>query len=214
MTRSFLDAYILEVMRNLPPQMLSGTSRMRVFGEITLEASSDDLTLSGCGDWMMAYGERNANLHNVSLTGEAKNKGDGAFLTNSAIFQLLTYMLVVHRARRQVNKEHPCVFGFLTNQTLWRFYKIDDVGEIFSSAIFALSAPREQEIILGNLLYIFQQAQMSSQTTTPAQSVEDIPPGEAVSSTSIDLSGRELAVELEFHTFGESFVLEEEEKQL
>ncbi|KAJ3171244.1 hypothetical protein HDU88_008281 [Geranomyces variabilis] len=83
LTRALLDVYILEVMEHLSQNQ---AEPLRIFGEMALEASSDRITLSGFGDWLMAYGERNANVANVSLVGEAKNAGYP--LGNSAVFQM------------------------------------------------------------------------------------------------------------------------------
>ncbi|KAI8585568.1 hypothetical protein BDZ88DRAFT_455818 [Geranomyces variabilis] len=180
LTRAFLDVYILEPAR-------------------------DRITLSGFGDWFMAYGERNVNVANVSLVGEAKNAG--CPLGNNAVFQILTNMLIVHHARRGAGKEHPRVYGFLTNRMYWILYHIDDNGQVFASKRYDASRD-PPAIILGALHHVFRHAQLTcSPATAQAAATENLKPVTGrCRKTIIQVGGTKLNVEAQAHTLRKSFV--------
>ncbi|KAJ3182945.1 hypothetical protein HDU85_002551 [Gaertneriomyces sp. JEL0708] len=200
MTRSFLDAHILEVMRNLKE---SSPQKLRVFGEMALNATKGDTTLSGFGDWFLAYGERDPkDLANVSLVGEAKSITNAVDM-DAPLFQALTYMLIIHNVRKEKGKDHPRVFGFLTNRRMWIFLKIEDDGVVYKSKLYLESSSKE---LLGALVYVFQQAQLSSTTTTPFSSSDDIA---SPLTTQFTTSGA-VEIQYEVNTMGRSYNAEEE----
>ena len=95
LTRSYLDAYLLETLYNLPQ---TSTQKLKFFGEVSFSYTSDtDKTLNGFGDWILAYGEEGRDtIENISLIGEAKNSENG--IDNPQyVAQILGYMLAVHK---------------------------------------------------------------------------------------------------------------------
>ncbi|KAJ3047894.1 hypothetical protein HK097_011078 [Rhizophlyctis rosea] len=181
MTRAYLDAYLLEVLRKLRQ---NATESLKVYGELAVSCSANGKTLNGFGDWFIGYGEGGDSLlKNVALVGEAKDISVD-ISSEQALCQIFTYMLIIHRIRKEEGKVHAQVYGFITNRRRWIFLWVTDGGEVKRTKEFAEAV--EQEDILANLAYIFSKAQQSSPSTTQSTSVESLAPTTQSESLSYD----------------------------
>ncbi|KAJ3174026.1 hypothetical protein HDU87_007241 [Geranomyces variabilis] len=167
MTRSFLDAYLLETMSQMKP----GIEKLSLVGEIGIQyTSSTGAFINGFGDWVLAYGEVGTGRHtyNISLIGEAKRSGGLELDAEQNILQLLTYMIIVHKERLKAGKQSAAVCGFLSNFDRFRFFKITHEGSILKSHSF--DERREPGLILACMHKLFTSAQASSPSTmAPSQ---------------------------------------------
>ena len=204
MTRAFLDAYILEVLRNLP---VAASQSLRAFGEIAVTCSRKGKTLNGYGDWFMGYGkEGDSLLKNIALVGEVKDRSVD-ISSDQALCQTYAYMLIIHQTRKSEKKQHPRVFGFLTNRRRWLFLMVTDSGELLKSKEFQEAS--EQKSILANLRYIFLQAQLSSPSTSPHTSTESLAPHWEHES----LTFGDMEITCDQNTMGQGFMGESEQEE-
>ncbi|KAJ3294048.1 hypothetical protein HK104_003990 [Borealophlyctis nickersoniae] len=186
MTRAYLDAYLLEVLRNLAEDTAQS---LKVFGEIAVACTANGKTLNGFGDWFLGYGEKGDSLlKNVSLLGEAKEISVD-ISSEQALCQVFSYMLIVHRIRKEEGKAHARVYGFITNRRRWLFLMVDDNGDLKKTQEFAEAV--QQDTILANLRFIFSSAQQSSPSTTPSSSLESLTP--PTQSESLEYGNMEIA---------------------
>ncbi|KAJ3157585.1 hypothetical protein HDU86_003237 [Geranomyces michiganensis] len=174
MTRSFLDAYLLETMLQMKP----GIEKLSLLGEIGIQYTSNTgAFINGFGDWVLAYGEVGTARHtyNISLIGEAKRSGGLELDAEQNILQLLTYMIIVHKERLKAGKQSAAVYGFLSNFDRFRFFMITHEGSIHKSHSFDES--REQGLILACMHKIFTSAQASSPSTKAPSEAEAMTQG-------------------------------------
>ncbi|KAI8820250.1 uncharacterized protein EV422DRAFT_84830 [Fimicolochytrium jonesii] len=182
LTRTYIDCISLEVMRHTAPEPTM--QQLRLYGEISASYTSPEtgLTLSGAGDYFLGYGERSGeSLENLSLVGEAKTRGTK--IGDTIILQTLSYMLMVHVARKRTKKAHPRVYGFATNGYEWVFLVIEDNGKLGRSRQYDIRWNKVE--IWKRLKFVFEAARDSSPTTTPAVSRE------ATESELVEAEGKE-----------------------
>ncbi|KAJ3038639.1 hypothetical protein HDV00_000483 [Rhizophlyctis rosea] len=204
MTRAYLDAYILEVMRTL---QRTTNEHLKIYGEIAISCTANGKTLNGYGDWFIAYGEKgDALLKNVALVGVAKDITVD-ITSEQALCQVFAYMLIIHRIRKEEGKAHSRVYGFITNRRRWLFLMVTDSGTLKKTT--DLKESEQQSQILANLCYIFQQAQLASPSTTLSTSTESLTE-ESANTESLVYGDLEV---VSFHnSMGAAFTLQDEEE--
>jgi hypothetical protein len=101
---------------------------------------------------------------------------------NESIWQCVAEAATLHKTRKEKKKTNSRVWGILSNGNNWKFIHIDNDGQLFQSGQYVLDIPNnwiESEIttIYRIIHHIVQQAYLSSPTTAPNQSTEDLNEG-------------------------------------
>ncbi|TPX63500.1 hypothetical protein SpCBS45565_g06585 [Spizellomyces sp. 'palustris'] len=172
--RSFLDTYILEALQHTQPS----ERPLTCYGEVSVSQTnpSVNLTLSGDVDYVLAYGNaRKTQIQSILLLAVAKSRI--LPIGGWTILQLLAYMAIVYRARKETKKINPGVFGFMTNGHVWIFCRIDNDGKVYQSANYTGT-----EVVLRNLAFVLDASKIASPSTTPFGSDENLAESSVVSS--------------------------------
>ncbi|KND02974.1 uncharacterized protein SPPG_08977 [Spizellomyces punctatus DAOM BR117] len=166
LARSFLDNYILEGLEHTQPS----DSPLTFYGEVSVSQTNPSvkMTLAGDIDYVFAYGDATKpQVQNIVLLAEAKSRR--VAIGGWIMVQLLAYMAMVYRARKVSKKINPGVFGIMTNGHAWIFCRIDNDGEVYQSPRYTGT-----DVVLRNLAFVLDASKISSPSTTPFGSEEDL----------------------------------------
>ncbi|KAJ3300503.1 hypothetical protein HK104_011009 [Borealophlyctis nickersoniae] len=150
-TRSILDAPILEAAEHFQKQQPDQKTLLPFFGEVSVSQYKPDKSLSRV-TWTIW---------------EAKNAVTA--IGGRVMLPLLAYMAMVYGARRAARKSNAGIFGFQTNGTQWIFARIDNNGGVWQSPQYD-----NQPTVLRHLSFLLSCVKTASQTTTPFGSTEDL----------------------------------------
>ncbi|KAJ3190510.1 hypothetical protein HDU85_000812 [Gaertneriomyces sp. JEL0708] len=157
LARSFVDAFIMEAAEH----SYTAAGPLNFFGSVHVSETQPETrtVLSGDVDYCYAYGEsESVTIENICLIIEAKKRSESP--SSGKILQLLTYMAIVHRARKAAGKANPGVLGVTTTGFLW------------SSAASTMTG--EKVAVLRHLKFYLKACQFASPATTTFASADDL----------------------------------------
>jgi hypothetical protein len=165
-TRTIIDMILLDALSEC---QIDIGQKLACWGEVSLrwKEPGQAVGLNGSSDYVFGYGTCDTQTEQLLLVGEAKALGE-QLLT----WQLVAYLGIIHRARKQAARQNSTVYGFLTDSRLWQFFRIDNDSKVWASTIFDRQAAAKD--IWSWLVYMVDSARRSTPSSSPLSSTFDI----------------------------------------
>ena len=124
------------------------------------------LRITGRADWALAYGDRKGFCCGNALIA-VNAKSPSTF--SGARSQLLTYLAIIQRIRRQHDKVNHCVQGFFSDGTVYCFMAINNEGMIVSSKYYTIESGKELRTVFNWIVSLMATSVKSSPSTSPTK---------------------------------------------
>ncbi|KFY33635.1 hypothetical protein V494_07453 [Pseudogymnoascus sp. VKM F-4513 (FW-928)] len=143
-------------------------ARLELLHEVPLSTEvihkGEQRLLAGFADYTLFYNNSAAESLATNLViVEAKRRG----ATDLALPQLIAYLGIVHRARKEQKKENSVVFGIISDGNVFRFSRITNDGKYGQSGLLEWNRVEERGKIYTTIRSIIRTAALSSPSTTP-----------------------------------------------
>ncbi|KFY86563.1 hypothetical protein V500_07563 [Pseudogymnoascus sp. VKM F-4518 (FW-2643)] len=143
-------------------------AKLELLHEVPLSAEvvhkGEHRLLSGFADYTLFYDNSGPDTLATNLVVvEAKRRG-GADL---ALPQLIAYLGIVHRARKEQKKENSIVYGIISDGNKFRFCRVTSDGKYGESSLLEWRRVGERGKIYSMIRSIIRTAALSSPSTTP-----------------------------------------------
>lgn len=124
------------------------------------------LRITGKADWAFGHGSRKeSGTGTVLITVEAKNPDT----FSKARSQLLTYLAIMKKLRRQEKKMGEYVQGFYSDGFRYCFISINQDNRVYGSKTYDCRFPDEIKVVFNWILDLLSSAAKSGPSTSPAK---------------------------------------------
>ena len=155
--------------RKLSPIRQNPAQSMNVFFEAevrqTLKYDDKWFTISGYADYVVGY-KTSSSVVGTLIVVEAKRR----YKTAEAYPQLLCYMAMINRVRKQEGKDSSVVYGVATDGFDYKFWRLDSSSVVTNSALYEWHKPSDRQRIYSTFRSIIRAAMLSTPTTSPIKS--------------------------------------------
>jgi len=151
-----------------------GPAKLTIFPELDLTVEIEDrrnpekptkFRIAGRADWALAYGDRKGFCCGNTLIAVVKTPE----MLSGAQSQLLTYLAILQRIRRQHDKIDHCVQGFFSDGITYGFMAINNEGMVVSSKSYNIKSGKDLRTVFNWIVSLMVTSVKSSPSTSPTK---------------------------------------------